>query len=249
MSGSSVSRRGLAGLVVPALFTVACLAVLVSLGLWQLERLAWKQGVIATLSERLTQPPSALPPASEWAALKATDAEFRRVRFAAEFLNDREALIHTAGSPLRPDVSGRGYWVMTPARLADGSVVMVNRGFVPEGRQDPATRREGEVAGVTELVGVLRWPETRGMFTPADEPGRNLWFIRDQAAIAAAKGVGPVGPFYIDLEGPRPPGGLPRAGALRVSLPNNHLQYAVTWFGLALTLLAVFLVWVVRRPR
>ena len=249
MPGSSNPRRGFAGLVVPGLITLVGLAVLVSLGLWQVERLHWKEGVIATLSERLTQPPSALPPAGEWVGLKAADAEFRRVRFAAEFLNDREALIHTAGSPLRPDVSGSGYWVMTPARLADGSVVMVNRGFVPEGRQNAATRREGEVTGVTDLVGVLRWPETRGMFTPADEPGRSLWFIRDHAAIAAAKGVGPVGPFYVDLEAPQPPGRLPRAGALQVSLPNNHLQYAVTWFGLALTLLAVFLVWAIRRPR
>jgi len=249
MSEPSAPRRRLAGLAVPALITFIGLAVLVSLGLWQVERLNWKQGLIDTLSERLTRAPVELPPVAEWAKLNAADAEFRRVRFAAELLNDREALVHTAGSPLRPDVSGSGYWVMTPARLADGSIVMVNRGFVPEGRQNPATRREGQVAGVTELVGVLRWPETRGMFTPADDPARNLWFIRDHAAIAAAKGAGPVGPFYVDLEGPQPPGGLPRAGALRVSLPNNHLQYAVTWFGLALTLLAVFLVWAVRRPR
>jgi len=146
-------------------------------------------------------------------------------------------------------VSGRGYWVLSPARLADGSLVVVNRGFAPEGKQDPNTRREGQPHGVAEIVGAMRWPEARGMFTPNDAPAKNLWFVRDPAGIAAAKGWGAVAPFYIDQEAPPAPGGLPKVGPLKPSLPNNHLQYAVTWYGLALVVLISGIVFVRTRRR
>lgn len=248
VTSKSTGRR-YRGVAWPAAMTLAGLVILISLGLWQLERRTWKQALIATLSERLERPPVALPPPSQWADLSQAQDEFRRVTFVAEFLHDREALIFTGPSALRPDATGLGYWVMTPARLSDGSIVMVNRGFVPEAQRDPSNRREGRIAGTVELTGVLRWPEGRGMFTPADSPESNLWYLRDHLAIAEAKGVAPAAPFYIDLEGLQPPGGLPRPGALHVVLPNNHLQYAITWFGLALALAAIFLIWAVRRTR
>jgi surfeit locus 1 family protein len=172
--------------------------------------------------------------------LDAAHDEFTRVTFRAAFQNDQEALVFAAASAFRPEVSGMGYWVFTPARLADGARVVVNRGFVPEANKDPATRAAGLVTGPVELVGVLRWPEHAGWFTPAGEPARNLWFARDQLAIAAAKGWGNVAPFYVELEAPPPPGGLPQPAKLTVNLPNNHLQYAITWFGLAAVLAAVF---------
>jgi surfeit locus 1 family protein len=137
--------------------------------------------------------------------------------------------------------------VLSPARLPDASLVIVNRGFVPEGKQDPAARRAGQPQGIAEIVGAMRWPEPRGMFTPNDTPAKNLWFVRDPAAIAAAKRWGAVAPFYIDQEAPPAPGGLPQVGPLRPSLPNNHLQYAVTWYGLALVVLVSGIVFV--RPR
>jgi surfeit locus 1 family protein len=230
-------------LLVPALVAVAALAVLLGLGTWQLERKAWKENLIATLTARLTAAPSALPLRETWNRLDPGETEFRRVAFAAELLHDREALVYTAGSQLRSDVSGPGYWVFTPARLADGSLVMVNRGFVPEGRQDPASRAAGQTPGPVEIVGVLRWPESRGLFTPPDTPDKNVWFVRDQRAIAAAKGLGPIAPFYVDQEAPEPPGGLPRPGKITANLPNNHLQYAMTWYGLALVLVLMFAVW------
>jgi surfeit locus 1 family protein len=127
--------------------------------------------------------------------------------------------------------------VLSPARLADGGVVIVNRGFVPEGKQDPSARREGKPRGLIEVVGAVRWPEPRGLFMPNDTPAKNLWFVRDPAAVAAAKGWDGRAPFYIDQEGPPAPGGLPKVGPLKQSLPNNHLQYAVTWYGLALVTL------------
>jgi surfeit locus 1 family protein len=122
--------------------------------------------------------------------------------------------------------------------------VVVNRGFVPEGRQDQRTRP----SGVVDIVGVLRWPEPRGTFTPQDDPAKGLWFAHDPAAMAGAKKWGTIAPFYVDQEGPQPAGGLPKAGPLKPSLPNNHLQYAVTWYGLALVILvAAIALWRTRR--
>jgi surfeit locus 1 family protein len=230
------------GILVPSIAAAVALAILVALGVWQIERKTWKEALVANLTARLTALPVALPLSGEWPRLAAGDDEFLRVTATAQFLNDKEGLVYASGSTLRDDTGGPGYWVFTPARLADGSLVMVNRGFVPEGRQDPATRPQGEIAGPVAMVGVLRWPEAPGLFTPAGDAARNIWFARDSAAIAAAKGIG-AAPFYIELESPEPPGGLPHAGRLKPSIPNNHFQYALTWFGLAAVLVGVYAAW------
>jgi surfeit locus 1 family protein len=241
--------RAAPGWKLPALLALVGVAVLVGLGVWQIERKAWKEALIATLAERLSQAPGPLPAKAQWDRLAQAQDEFRRVAFEGTFLHDREARVYTAGSAVRPDVSGPGYWVMTPARLADGSLVIVDRGFVPEARGDPATRAQGQVAGPVALTGVLRWPEETGWFMPGPDPARNLWFRLDPAGIAAAKGLGPVAPFYVAQEGPIPPGGLPKPGRLAVNLRNEHLQYALTWFGLAAVLIVVFMSWIVSRRR
>jgi surfeit locus 1 family protein len=246
MSVQAAPRRR--GIAVPIIFTLAAVAALVALGTWQLERRSWKEGLIADLQDKLSAAPVALPLREHWPQLSAEKDEFRRVTFRAEFL-DQEALVYTSGSAIRTDVSGPGYWVLSPARLADGGLVIVNRGFVPEGKQDPSTRREGQPRGVAEVAGAMRWPEPRGLFTPNDTPAKNLWFVRDPAAIAAAKGWGSVAPFYIDQEAPPAAGGLPKVGPLKPSLPNNHLQYAVTWYGLALVVLISGIVFVRSRRR
>jgi surfeit locus 1 family protein len=229
-------------LVLPAIFVLGALGVLIALGTWQLERKAWKEGLIATLNNRLSAPPAPMPAPERWQRLDAARDEFTRVEFPAAFVPGEEALVYASGSGLRPDVKEPGYWIFSPARLSGGSLVVVNRGFVPEGRQDARTRPDGEPEGVVDIVGVLRWSEPRGTFTPNDEPDKNLWFARDPAAMAAAKGWGNVAPFYIDQEAPPAPGDLPRVGPLKVNLPNNHLQYTVTWYGLALVLLVASLV-------
>src|SRR6185295_2226610 len=156
------------------MFALAGVAILCGLGMWQLERKAWKENLIATLSSRLAAAPGDLPPRDSWRSLKESEAEFRRVTFPAEFLAGEEALVYTAGSPLRPDVKGPGYWVFTPAQLAGGSIVLVNRGFIPVDRKDPATRSEGTPHGSVDIVGVIRWPETRNSFTPPDDQGQCL---------------------------------------------------------------------------
>jgi surfeit locus 1 family protein len=243
----SEAARPQGGLLIPSIAALLALVLLVSLGTWQVERRAWKQNLIATINSRLAAAAGPLPAPEAWARLDAADTEFRRVAFRAEFRHDDAALVFTGGSALRPDVSRLGYWVFTPARLPSGHVVVVNRGFVPEGRQH--AHAEGQVSGVVEVRGVIRWPEARGLFTPADNPERNLWFARDHVAMAAAKNWGPVAPFYIEQEAPPAPGGLPRAGRIVPNLPNNHLQYAITWYGLAVVLVAVFAAWVRSRRR
>jgi surfeit locus 1 family protein len=240
MTSQVKTRPPWVGLLIPV---VLAFIALIGLGTWQIQRKGWKEGLIAALDAQLAAPPIALPPAAAWPTLDRSRDEYRRVTFAATFDNSKEALVFAAPSTFRPDVSGPGYWVFTPARLAGGAIVMVNRGFVPDGRQDPKSRPQGEITGPIGIVGSMRWPETHHWFTPADEPEKNLWFAADPQAMAKAKGLGTVAPFYVEQESPVPPGGLPKPGKLMVTLPDNHLQYALTWYGLALVLVIWFGAW------
>ncbi len=236
------------GLLIPSIVTIAAFSVLVGLGLWQIERKAWKDALIATLDLRLSAPAIPLPAARNWAGLDAARDEFRRVSFAAEFLIDQQAFVYAAGSALRGDASGPGFWVFAPARVTGGGLIMVNRGFLP-GTEPPKTAGVGKTTGVVNIVGVMRWPEADSMFSPKADIVRGLWFTRDHLSIAATKNLGPVAPFYIEQESPPAPGGLPRVGTIKVNLRNDHLGYALTWFGLAGVLVAVFAVWAANRRR
>jgi surfeit locus 1 family protein len=245
-----VNAAALRSILTATICAVAGVALLLGLGVWQLERKAWKEALIEALTARLAGDPRPLPPRAQWSSLDESQDEFRRVRFRAEFRNGEAALVYTAGSAFRPDVSGPGYWVLSPARLPDGGVVVVNRGFVPADRKDAVA----PPPDAAEIVGVLRWPERGGTFTPA--PSNGIWYARDQLAIAAAKKWGegapsPIAPFYVEQE--QPTGGnasnSPRAGKLVVHLTDNHLQYAITWFGLAAALAAVYLLWLRGRLR
>jgi surfeit locus 1 family protein len=249
VNAAHAGRRRWGSLVLAGFFSLIGIGVLIGLGLWQLERRTWKEELIATLTERIAEAPRAVPAREAWPRLSQAELEFRRVSFPAEFLHDQEALVHSSGSAFRPDAAGPGHWVFTPARLAGGSLVVVNRGFVPQGRQDAKTRPDGQIKGFVDVVGAVRWPEPRGRFTPADNRDGNTWYVRDQLAIAAAKGLGTVAPFYVEQEAPPAPGGLPRAGRLWVTLANHHFQYALTWFALAGGLLVVFLIWAAQRLR
>jgi surfeit locus 1 family protein len=243
-----VRNRSWRSLLLPALLVFA---VLIALGIWQIERKASKEALIAVLTERVAAPPQALPAAKDWTTLNRASDEYRRVKFTASFDNASEALVFAAATAFRPDVTNPGDWVFTPARLNDGRLIVVNRGFVPDTRRDPKSRPQGQIAEPIEIAGALRWPDERHWFTPSDDPARNLWFTRDPAGIAAAKGLDPkmVAPFYVEQEAPVPPGGLPQPGKLVIVLPDNHLQYALTWFGLAAVLAAVFGSWAATSGR
>ncbi len=236
-------RARFRALIVPGLCALAVLAVLISLGVWQLQRLAWKETLIARVAARMQM--SFAPPApaeSQWPNINAVDDEYRRVRITGTFRHDREALVYALLSEPKGKFSGPGYWVLTPIETAGGALLFVNRGFVPLDRKDPATRGEGQVAGIVTVTGLLRLPEGRSWFTPADDPARHLWQERDPAAIAKAYGLPHAAPFFIDADASPNPGGLPQGGETKLVFPNRHLEYALTWFGLAFALIAVFVV-------
>jgi len=231
-------------------FVAVALCVLVGLGTWQLERKAWKEDLIETLTKRLESDPAELPRPADWGRLDANNAEFQRVRVNVKFRTSQDkgqdALVYTSGSQLRDDVKGTGLFVFSPARLAGGQTIVVNRGFVPDKNYPQA---EGAQGIAQEIIGVLRWPEAPSLFVPDRDSAGATWFVRDHRAMAQALGWGDVAPFYIEQEDPVPPGGLPHPSVLRVRLRNDHLQYAITWFGLAFVLVIMFAVWVWRQRR
>lgn len=236
----------------PAAASLAALAVLLTLGTWQMERLAWKEALIARVSARLAQPPVSLPPETVWPALQVEGTDYLPVEVTGRFLHDKEVHVFHALTRPKGPVGGQGWFVLTPLVRADGSVVIVNRGFVPDARKDPATRAAGQVEGEVTLRGLLRRPEESNSFTPADDPARRIWFTRDARRIAAAVGLPAerTFPFTLDRAADPPmPGGLPQGGETLVTFTNNHLQYAVTWYGIALTLIGVFVAFARARLR
>ena len=240
-----MSRRG--GILGATVFAVAGVAVLIGLGVWQLERRVWKENLIATLTARLARAPAELAPPADWARLKPDADEYTRVKFSAEFLAGQEALVYTAGSAFRPDVQGPGYWVFAPARLSGGGIVVVDRGFVPLERKDRGrkARRRARSISSASCAGRRRAGCSRRTTIRRATSG----IVRDPQAIAAAKKWDGAAPFYIEQESPVPPGGLPKPGKLAVALPDNHMQYAITWFGLAAGLTGVYGVWLTGRLR
>jgi surfeit locus 1 family protein len=228
----------------------ACVS-LIALGNWQIRRLAWKEDLIARVSERPSEAVREVPPASAWAGLDVAEGEYRPYRLLGRFLHDKEALVFTSLPDPRGGFGGPGFWVMTPFALERGGTVLVNRGFAPQGRHLPSDRGELLDTGPAIVTGLMRPDEDRHRFLPGDRPQQNIFYARSIADIAAAKGVSPpIAPFTIDLAaGETPPGGLPQAGETRMAFANNHLQYAITWYGLAAALLAVFASFVAHRLR
>jgi cytochrome oxidase assembly protein ShyY1 len=240
VTGTTRTQRGI---LLPAVFVLIAFVILLGLGAWQIERLAWKQDLIAALAQRVTAPPVPLPPAQDWPNLTQEDSEFQRVSATVQFLDRPYAYAYTAGSTLRPDVKKPGYFVFAPARLPAGEIVVVNAGYVPDRkvRLDNDQRR---------IVGYLRWPEHPRWFIAEHDAAGAVWHLRDHRLMAKRLGWGePLAPFYIDQESPVPPDGVPRPGPLTVKLRNDHLGYAITWFGLAAVLLLVFGFWAVSRGR
>ncbi len=238
------------GLVLPAVLTLVGIAVLVSLGNWQLRRLAWKEDLIAAATERPTEAVRDLPPVSAWPSLDPKGGDgYRPFSLAGRFLHDKEAHVFTSLPDPRGPYGGPGFWIVTPFALSSGGTVLVNRGFAPMEKSLPSERGETLSNEPVVVTGLMRPNEERSFFTPADEPGENMFFARNVAAIAAAEHLSPpLAPFTIDLiASETPPGGLPQSGETRMAFTNNHLQYALTWYGLAAALLAVFGVFAWRR--
>lgn len=179
--------------------------------------------------------------------------EFRRVILTGTFAAKPDAMVYSSGSAVREDVSGPGTWAFMPAQLPDGSVVVINAGFAQNTMQDRAQQDRAVARLITgaplKLTGYIRFPEQRGWLTPHQDTAKRLWFLRDHVAMAQALGWGTVAPFYIDLESPVPSSGVPKPGPLTVHLKDDHMQYAITWFGLALVVAAAFGFWVASQRR
>jgi surfeit locus 1 family protein len=243
-----------ARLVWPTLAALAGLAVLIGLGGWQMQRKAWKDGLIAKIAARVHADPVPLPTGATQD--RPEDLEYLHVSARGRFRHDRERYLYA------PAKGGPGWHVYTPLELSPRRVVWVNRGWVPDARKAPGTRPQGQVPGEVEVRGLIRMQMRPGRFTPQNEPAHNIWFWPDIAAMTASAfpdapqkppggSQGPV-PLPLVLEAdaqPEPPGGLPRGGVTALELPNRHLEYALTWYGLAATLAGVYLAFFVSRLR
>ncbi|MGA7806760.1 SURF1 family protein [Bradyrhizobium sp.] len=220
------------------LYACCALAILVAagflaLGVWQLERRVWKLGLIDQIEQRIHAAPVDLPGPDAWPSVTAARDGYRHVRAAGVLVPDHDTLVQAVTE------LGGGYWLMTPLRTDAGFTVLVNRGFVPpdyEPNQDSGSKSRTRL----EITGLLRMTEPHGGFLHANDPASNRWYSRDVEAISRAAGLDHVAPYFIDED--RSGGtGVPVAGLTVVSLPNNHLVYAMTWFALAaMTIFAAF---------
>ncbi len=248
MNGASIPsaargpRKGLA---------LACGAVafliLIGLGTWQVQRLHWKEGLLHTIDTRMHSAPLPLD-AVERKFAETGDVDYVPVTVTGTFLHGGERDFFATWE------GALGFNVYTPLKLDDGRFVLVNRGFVPYDMKDPSTRRQGEVPGTVTVTGLARnpLPAKPSMMLPDNEPAKNIFFWKDRDVMAATAGL-PAGarivPFFIDADKTPNPGGLPIGGVTIVDLPNNHLQYAVTWYGLAAALAGVLFSWLWRQGR
>ena len=229
------------GLIWPTVWAAAGLAVLVGLGTWQLERRAWKLDLIHKIAVRTVAEPLPFAVAVE-AWEQSGNVEYLRLRVLGTFEHDREAYLYMPGR------EGPGYHVYTPLRTSDGRFVLVNRGFVLDALKSPDRRPLGQTSGEVEIVGLARRPNERGWFTPDSDPVHRIYFWPDHASMMAEALKGAEGrlrpvPFFLDAEAsPGTRGDWPKGGVTRLDLPNRHLEYAFTWYGLAVTLCAVFAV-------
>jgi surfeit locus 1 family protein len=232
-----MSQKGSIGdLIWPAIFTLAAVAIFISLGVWQLHRREWKLDLIQRIESRSRAEPVSLDRALEAAArLGPAQFEYSRVKLQGRFDHGRERHLYALldGAP--------GWRIITPLETSDGHVVLVDRGFVPMALKEPQSRPQGQIPGEVTLTGVVRAPGAKDWLGPQNDAGRNAWYWRDLEGMSAYRGKpGGVVPFFVELDGAPAPGGWPKSGAVNVQLPNRHLEYALTWFALAATAVGVF---------
>lgn len=226
---ASLARSPSPGALIAADLVVAFVVVaLVALGVWQVQRRTWKLDLIQRVEARVHAPPQALPAHDRWPQVSAASDEYRHVTTKGTFITVRPALVQAVTN------FGGGFWVIAPLRAEDGATVLVNRGFVPADQRE-ATLASGPPPGPTQVTGLLRLSEPGGGFLRNNDPRNDRWYSRDVQAIAAARGLPDVAPFFIDQE-EAARGGYPVGGLTVIAFPNNHLLYAITWFAMAFLL-------------
>lgn len=241
-SGSTKRKVGIGTYLVLAI----AFLILVSLGTWQVERLQWKEALITKMEAMRHAAPISLHALSQMPK-PDLEAEYRPLTVRGRFDHAGEQYFYATHD------GQVGYHVYTPLIMAEGRVLFVNRGFVPEDRKDAAKRAEGQIAGEVDITGLYRreLAEKPSWLVPENEPQKRLYFWKDLAAMAKAANVpeGRLEHFFLDADATPNPGGWPKGGVTQVELPNNHLSYAVTWYGLAATLLVVSVLAIRRKAR
>lgn len=234
------SRRDLAFLA----FSVLSLALLVSLGVWQLQRLQWKESMIARMSQRITSEPRSI---AEIEARHAAgeDVEFMRATARGRFVHDSELFVFTTSA------GAMGWKVVTPLEMDDGKAVLVDRGFIPYEMKDPATRPGSRQDGAVSVIGAVRpFSSPRAPFAPDNDVDANVWHWWAISAMAEAAGLARASPFILQAEPGPGDTAWPEASRLDpATIPNRHLGYAITWFGLAAMLVVVNGLYLLRRRR
>jgi surfeit locus 1 family protein len=247
----ATGRKGSAARVVLAVLALFLIVLFAGLGTWQVQRLGWKLALIERVNTRVHAKPVAAPTAPRWSQVSKDTDEYRHVSLAGHFLYEYSTPVQAVTE------LGAGYWLVTPLCTPEGSIVLVNRGFISAADNRPgsypARRASGNPCSSTSgpahaLTGLLRIAEPGGGFLRENDPGKNRWFSRDVAGIAAARGLPNVAPFFVDAARGQDPAGAPEhpvGGLTVISFQNNHLVYAITWYALALMVAGAF--WFVAR--
>lgn len=224
----------------PTLFTIPALITLIGLGTWQIERLKWKNSILATIEENASLPAIPLPPSDR---IDAAALEYRPVTVTGTFRHDKE--VHLLATTKRGNT---GYQLIVPLDRADGGVVLVNRGWVPKEKKTAESRPESQPQGQVTVTGLLRKTWHQGWFVPDNEPVKNVWFYGDAEAMARHMGVN-APPVFIEADATPNPGILPMGGQTRLDIPNNHLSYVLTWYGFAVVLVVIYIAYHRREGR
>ena len=222
--------RGPLALALLTLLGAVLFSAFVALGTWQVYRLAWKTALIAHVNARVHMTAVPAPGPAQWADVTAADAAYRHVRLTGTWLPVRQVRVWTATD------AGSGYWILTPLRRDDGSIVLVNRGFAPDGWCDYQGRCPAPPKGEVTVTGLLRISEPSG-WLPRNDPTTDTWYTRDVSAIAKARGLADVAPYFVDADAGADARTWPRGGMTVIRFPNHHLQYLITWYALALLVL------------
>ncbi|RWD69968.1 SURF1 family protein [Mesorhizobium sp.] len=218
--------KGSASRLLLALLGLVGVLVFLGLGIWQLERRVWKLDLIARVDQRIHAPVVDAPGPATWGDINAAGYEYRHVRLTGSFFGGANTLVQAVTE------LGGGYWVLTPMRDDRGFTVLVNRGFVPRERKAEFQQESGGPRSPTAIDGLLRISEPGGGFLRSNDPAADRWYSRDVAAIAKARGLTDVAPYFIDA-GASSADSWPRGGLTVVTFRNSHLVYALTWFALA----------------
>lgn len=229
LADASRGPRGPLTLAALAVMALVFFSGFIALGTWQAHRLGWKHALIARVDQRVHAPAVAAPDPEQWPTINADADEYRHVRLSGVFLADRQTLVWASTE------QGNGYWVMTPLRLPDGSVVLVNRGFVPTAECDSNAPCVRPPDGTSTVTGLLRMSQTYA-FLRHNDPAQGRWYTRDVQAIATARGLTDVAPYFVDADAAPADGKSrwPQGGLTVITFPDNHLAYLITWYLLAL---------------